>query len=443
MKPVIAIIGRPNVGKSTLFNRLTKSKKAIVDDFAGVTRDRNIKDTFIEDIEITLVDTGGFIESGSNIFDKQISFQIKRAIDSCDIIILILDGKTGLIPFDRELVKLVRSAEKPVYYIVNKIDSEEREKLLYDFYTLGIETIYPVSAEHGYGLSTFLDDISLFLRENSSSDEDVTENEEIIKIAFIGKPNTGKSSLINRILGEERLIVSEIPGTTRDSIDTICKINRDKYLLIDTAGIRRKKSVNEKLEKFSVIKSLQSMTRCDIALIVLDAGDEISEQDIRIAGYAYERGCGCIILLNKWDLIEKDNKRQRFLYREIEYKAPFLQFAPIVTVSALTGLRVKKMFSTIKEVYRQFSFRVTTGELNRIFEEAVQKNEPSLHKGKRLKFYYAAQIETKPPLFVTIVNYPEAVHFSYQRYLINRIRDKAGLDKTPIKLLFKNKKREK
>ena len=320
------------------------------------------------------------------------------------------------------------------FFAVNKIDGVEQEGRLYDFYSLGIEKLYPISAEHRYGISDLLDDLTEILPKT------VTEEAgDVVRLAVVGKPNVGKSSLINRILGQKRLLVSDMPGTTRDAIDSLCKINEKPYLLIDTAGIRRKARVSKKLEKFSIIKALRSLERCDVALIVIDAHQGITEQDINIAGYAFDRGCGCIFLLNKWDLVEKDTKTAKEYYDRIRMEAKFLSIAPIITISALTGQRVFKLFDIVEEVFKQYTLRVGTGQLNRIFEQAIVQNEPSLYRGRRLKFYYATQISTRPPTFVCFVNYPEAVHFSYKRYLMNQIRDKAGLDKTPIRIIFRKR----
>ncbi len=439
MKPIIVITGRPNVGKSTLFNRITKTKDAIVDNLPGVTRDRNFKDASYDGFDFILVDTGGFEDTDKKPFSKKISEQIFIALKDADIIILILDAKTGPTPYDVDLLNFLRSEKKPVFYAVNKIDFAIHEDRIYDFYSLGVDKLYPLSAEHGYGLSDLLDNVTAAFPERNQDNAGEDNKVKPIKTAFIGKPNVGKSSLINRILQEDRFMVSDIPGTTRDSVDIEFSINRDKYVLIDTAGIRRKRSVSAKLEKFSIIKALKSLERCDIALIVIDAGEGISDQDIRIAGYAHQRGCGCIFLLNKWDLIEKTPQIEKNFYDAVQDAAKFLKYAPIMTVSALTGLRVKKIFKEVKEVFTQYTTRIGTGVLNRIIEKAIQHNEPSLHKGKRLKFYYATQISNNPPEFIFFVNYPHAVHFSYKRYLENKIRSGAKLDKTPLKISFKQR----
>ena len=434
MKPIVAIVGRPNVGKSTFFNRITRSKDALVDNFPGVTRDRIYGDASWNDIEFTLVDTGGFSLADEDDLAQQIRFQVQQAIEDADVITLLLDGKQGISPFDKDIVEILRSITKPVFYAVNKIDGQEQEKNMYDFCSFGIEKLYPVSAEHRYGISSFLDDLVLALPEFAPE-----KSQDIIKLAVVGRPNVGKSSLINRILGENRLLVSHIPGTTRDAIDTVCDINGKSYLLIDTAGIRRKGKVSKKLEKFSIIKALRSLDRCDVALIVMDADEGITEQDINIAGYAFERGCGCILLLNKWDLIEKNTNTAKKYYDRLRMEAKYLSFAPAITISALTGQRVSKIFKLVDEVYSQYAMRIGTGQLNRILDQAIKKNEPSLHRGKRLKFYYATQVSSKPPTFVCFVNYPDAVHFSYKRYLINQIRAEAGLDKTPVRLFFRQR----
>ncbi len=434
MKPIVAIIGRPNVGKSTFFNRVTKTKDALVDDIPGVTRDRLYRDAKWDDTEFTLVDTGGFLEADDDIFARHIRIQIEQAINHADAIVLMLDGKNGISPYDRDLIGLLRNKKKPVLYTVNKIDGYEQEDHIYDFYGLGIEKLYPVSAEHGYGMTDFLDELIKILPVSS----DVREK-KFIRIAVVGKPNAGKSSLINRILGKERLVVSHMPGTTRDAVDSFVNVDGKTYCLIDTAGIRRKSRVKGKLEKFSIIKALKSLDRCHVALIVIDAESGITDQDISIAGYAYDRGCGAIFLLNKWDLIEKDSNTAQKFHENLRDQAKFLSFAPVITISALTGQRVFKIFRKVEEVYSQYSTRVGTGRLNRVIERAVAKNEPPFHKGKRLKFYYSTQVATKPPSFVCFVNYPDAVHFSYRRYLINQIREETGLDKTPIRLFMRQR----
>jgi GTP-binding protein len=428
------------VGKSTFFNKVTRTRDALVDDLPGVTRDRHYGDAGWNNVEFTLVDTGGFTEGDD--FSQEIQHQVQQAIDDADVIILLLDGKEGTSPFDRDMLKILRTIKKPVFYAVNKIDGLEQEVHLYDFYSLGIDKLYPISAEHRYGLPDFLDDLVDALPgpgEKYKKDE----AEDIIGLAVVGRPNVGKSSLINRILGEERLLVSDIPGTTRDAIDSVCKVNGKTYLLIDTAGIRRKGKVKRKIEKFSIIKALRSLDRCDVALILLDAKEGITDQDINIAGYAYDRGCGCIMLLNKWDLVKKDSKTVGKYIDQLGTQAKFLSFAPAITISALTGQRVSKVFKLVDEVYSQYAQRIGTGQLNKIIELAIEKNEPSLYRGKRLKFYYATQVSAKPPTFVCFVNYPEGIHFSYKRYLINQIREQTGLDKTPIRIVFRQRERRK
>ena len=436
MKPIVAIVGRPNVGKSTLFNRITRTQDALVDDFPGVTRDRHYGDARWNDVEFTLVDTGGFSEGDD--FADEIRLQVNQALSDADVIILLLDGKNGLSPYDREIVDVLRVIDKPVFFAINKIDGSEQEVFLSDFYHLGLDSLYPLSAAHGYGVGELLDSV-VKVPLGFSTEPIGDRSREVIRIAVVGRPNVGKSSLINRILGENRMLVSQMPGTTRDAIDTCWEINGKSYLLVDTAGIRRKGKVYRKLEKFSIIKALRSLDRCDVALIVIDAAEGVTDQDISIAGYAFERGRGCILLLNKWDLVEKDSKTAKEHYERLRYQAKFLSFAPAMTISALTGQRVRKIFEHVDDVYEQYARRIGTGQLNRFLEKATEKKEPSLFRGRRIKFYYAAQISTKPPTIVCFVNYPQAVHFSYKRYLINQMRAETGLDKTPIRIIFRQR----
>ncbi len=436
MKPIVAIIGRPNVGKSTFFNRVTKSKDALVDNLPGVTRDRHYGNARWNDIEFILVDTGGFT-TGEDLAEE-IRFQVQLALEDADLIIFLMDGKRGISPFDQDIVKILRPIAKPVYYVINKIDGSEQEDRLYDFYSLGIEKLYPVSAEHRYGVPDLLDELVADLPDVLSEPSPGLTH-DTIDLAVVGRPNVGKSSLINRILGHQRLLVSAIAGTTRDAIDTICQVDGKQYLMIDTAGIRRKGRVTNKLEKFSIIKALRSLERCDVALIVMDASEGITDQDISIAGYAHERGCGCIFLLNKWDLLEKDTRTINRYFDQIRSAAKFLNFAPVLTISALTGQRVLKIFGIVDEVYGQYASRIPTGRLNKIIEQALFDNLPALYRGRRIKFYYATQVSHKPPTIVCFVNYPEGIHFSYKRYVINQIRQEAGLNKTPIRILFRKR----
>jgi GTP-binding protein len=434
MKPIVAIVGRPNVGKSTLFNRITRSRDALVDDLPGVTRDRIHGDAEWDGVPFTVVDTGGFAGDSEDGFAAQIRFQVQQAIDDADLILLVLDGKNGISPYDRDLVERLRPVAKPVLYAVNKIDGLEQEDRLYEFYSLGLEQVHPLSAEHRYGLNDLMDLLVSQLPDGGGA-EDVDE----IRVAVVGRPNVGKSSLINRILGQKRLVVSDVPGTTRDAVDSLFRIGPTTYRLIDTAGIRRKGKVSRKLEKYSVIKALRSLDRCDVALIVIDAAEGITDQDTSIAGYAHQRGCGCVFLLNKWDLVEKTTNTARRHQEALRHAAKFLSFAPSLTISALTGQRVTKLFGHVNDVYRQYVTRIATGRVNRIVERAIQTNEPPLIRGRRLKFYYATQVTAKPPTFVLFVNAPDAVHFSYRRYLTNQIREETGLDRTPLRLWFRER----
>jgi len=432
MKPVVAIIGRPNVGKSTLFNRMTRRKNAIVDNLPGVTRDRHYGDVTWDEHLFIVVDTGGFITGDDDPFASHIRLQVEQAVVESDAVVFVLDGRHGLSPFDQDILKLLRGVEKPVYYAVNKIDGPELENHLYDFYGLGRENLFSISAEHGYGVPDLMDALVASLPKWEQ-----TERQDEIRVAVVGRPNAGKSSLINRLIGSERLLVSEQPGTTRDSIDSVYQRKNRTYRLIDTAGIRRKSKVELRLEKFSIIKALQSLDSCDVALIMLDAEKGITDQDIKVAGYAHERGCGAIFLANKWDLVDAKTLTPHKFTQALHESAKYMPHAPVLTVSALTGLRINKIFPMIDKVYAQYTTRIGTGVLNRIVNAAVQRTEPAMHKGRRLKFYYSTQVSERPPTFVSFVNYPDAVHFSYQRYLLNQIRSETHLDMTPLRLNFR------
>ncbi|MCW7752403.1 ribosome biogenesis GTPase Der [Desulfobotulus sp. H1] len=437
MKPVVALVGRPNVGKSTLFNRMTRSRDAIVDDMAGVTRDRHFGEAMWEGRPFVLVDTGGFLSNDADSFAAHIRAQVEMALEDADHVVLVLDGKSGVSYYDRDLVDLLRAKGKPFFCIVNKIDGERHEIALTDFYALGIEEPFPVSAEHGYGFSDFMDALTEDMPLEDEGNDGQPEGP--IRVAVVGRPNAGKSSLINRLLGEERMVVSEVAGTTRDSVDSLVEYGGKTYLFVDTAGIRRKGKVTHRVEKYSVIKALQSLERCDVALVLLDASEGVTDQDVRVAGYASDRGCGCIFVCNKWDLMPPEKKDVKRMKEELAMEAKFLGYAPVLTISALTGQRVIKLFPMIDKVYEQYISRVGTSHLNRIIEDATARTEPSLHNGKRIKFYFASQVRTSPPTFALVTNYPDAIHFSYKRYLVNQIREALGLDMTPIRIKFQER----
>ncbi|MFA5719322.1 MAG: ribosome biogenesis GTPase Der [Desulfobulbaceae bacterium] len=436
--PLVALIGRPNVGKSTLFNRMTRRRDAIVDPTPGVTRDRHYAQVTWNEKSFILVDTGG-IDDESDIMTGHIRRQAMQAVEEADVILFLMDGREGLTPNDAEIVDLLRRTDKKVFFVVNKIDGPDREsELLSSFWELGVEKLWPLSADHGYGFQTLMDELLVRL---PAVGPEAGLPEGTIRLAFLGRPNVGKSSMVNAIMGQERMVVSEIAGTTRDSVNTLLTHGRHAYLLIDTAGIRRKGKTQDKLEKFSVLKALGALNRCHIALVLIDAGEGITDQDTRILGYTQEQGRACIILVNKWDLLKGDSRRQKQLMEEIAMAAAFMPYAPVLKVSALTGQGIKRIFPEIGRVHRQFNQRFATAPLNRLLEEAVARHAPPYHRGRRLKFYYTAQIQTAPPTFAVIANDPQAVHFSYQRYLANQFREGLGLDRVPVRLFFREKKR--
>ncbi|MCF8091568.1 MAG: ribosome biogenesis GTPase Der [Desulfotignum sp.] len=436
MKPVVALVGRPNVGKSTLFNRMIRSRQALVDDMPGVTRDRHYGEAQWNDKQFIVIDTGGFLQADDDSFATQIREQLILAVEQADALVFILDGRAGLSPYDWDLAAILRKTDKPVFFVVNKIENLRQHDDLGEFYALGIESFYMVSAEHGIGMDDFLDDL---VAAFSDTVDPAPDEDEAIRIAIVGRPNVGKSCLANQLFGEHRVVVSEKAGTTRDAIELAVTQKGQRFVLMDTAGIRRKGKVTQKLEKFSILKSLKSLDDCHVALIVIDAAEGITDQDITIAGYAEKRGCGAIFLLNKWDLVDKQDKSEKAYLSDLRYKSKFLSYAPAMTISALTGQRCHRILDMAAKVYSEYCFRINTGTLNRIIEDAVFREEPSLHKGRRLKFFYATQVATRPPCFVCFVNYPKAVHFSYKRYLINQLRQMIPLTLTPITLYFREK----
>lgn len=438
---IVALVGRPNVGKSTLFNRITRTRKAIVDQAPGVTRDRHYERVTWNDRHFMLIDTGG-IETGSNSdMGNIIRSQTLQAIDEADIILFLLDAREGLTAADHAVADLLRKTAKPFYYVVNKIDGPELETtLLPQFYELGADRLWPVAAEHGYGVNDLLDEVAGALRQ---SEPVPSAGADSISIAFFGRPNVGKSSLINRLSGSERMAVSDIPGTTRDAVDIVLSRKNKTYTLIDTAGIRRKGKVREKLEKFSIIRALAALERCDLALLLIDAGEGITEQDTKVIGYTQDSGRACIVVVNKWDLVHGDRKRQKNILTEVEIATPFVGFAPLLTVSARTGAGVDRIFPMVEAVYSQYQRRFPTNRLNLLLQNAVAAHPPPMHRGRRLKFYYTTQIGIKPPTFAIIANYPNGVHFSYHRYLTNQFRKELGLNKSPVRIIIRERKRKK
>ena len=435
-RPIVAVVGRPNVGKSTLFNRLAGERISIVQDTPGVTRDRIYADVDWLNYKFTLIDTGGMEPGAEDIILRQILTQAQIAIETADVIIFVTDVKQGVTEADAQVANILRRTKKPVVLAVNKVDDMRKENLdVYEFYSLGIGEVYPISAGQALGLGDMLDAVCAHFPEGAENAED----EDVIKVALIGKPNVGKSSLINRILGEDRLIVSNIPGTTRDAIDTPFELDGQKYVLIDTAGMRRKSKIKEDIEKYSIIRAVAAVERCDVAVLVIDAQEGITDQDAKIAGIAHERGKAAIIAVNKWDAIEKDDKTMNKFLKDIATDLAYMSYAPRVFISALTGQRVIKMLDTVKEVYANNCLRVSTGVLNDVLVEAMAMQQPPAEKGRQLKIYYMTQVGIKPPTFVIFVNDRELMHFSYRRYIENQLRQNFGFKGTPIHFVVRQK----
>ncbi len=437
MKPTVAIVGRPNVGKSTLFNKLCQSRISIVEDTPGVTRDRIYGNVEWLKHKFSLIDTGGLEPETEEYIPQQMLRQAEIAIDTADVIVFVVDVKTGVTDADAQVANILRRARKPIVLAANKVDNFEKSNLdVYEFYALGLGDPVPVSSGQQLGIGDLLDEIV----KHFPPDAEDAEDEDIIKVAIVGKPNVGKSSLVNRVLGENRVIVSNIPGTTRDAVDTFYERNGQKYMFIDTAGIRRKSKVKDAIEHYSVLRAISAIERADVCLIMIDAAEGVSEQDTKIAGFAHEAGKASAFVVNKWDLIEKDNKTMNNYIKELEHEFIFMTYAPCLFISVLTGQRVDKIFETINAIYENNAMRVSTGVLNDVLIEAVAASEPPNDKGRQLKIYYATQVSVKPPTFVLFVNDEQLMHFSYKRYIENQFRQSFGFMGTPIRLLVRNRK---
>ena len=437
-KPLVAIVGRPNVGKSTLFNRLIGKRISIVEDTPGVTRDRIYGDAEWLDRQFTLIDTGGIEPASEDQIAVQMRRQAELAIETADVILFLVDGREGMTAADLEVAAMLRRCKKPVVLAVNKLDAPKYHEAIYEFYELGLGEPFIVSAGQGIGLGDLLDEICAHFPES-----DASEQEECLQIAIVGKPNVGKSSLTNALLGEERVIVSDVPGTTRDAIDTPSERNGRHYNLIDTAGIRRKRAIeDESIERYSVIRSLAAVRRADVVLFVCDAEQGLSEQDVKIAGFVHEEGKPSVVIVNKWDLIEKDTHTMDKFKKDMEVDLAFMNYVPFLFISAKSGQRVNKVLEQAEEVYAQSIRRISTGTLNDVVNEAVSVSEPPTQNGRRLKLFYATQVAVQPPTFVFFVNDTTLVHFSYERYLENYFRKSFGFTGTPIRILFRNRSKE-
>ncbi len=436
MKPVVAVVGRPNVGKSTLFNKVTGKRISIVEDTPGITRDRIYADAEWTGHEFTLIDTGGIEPSSKDAILAQMRDQANMAIDMADVILFMVNVRDGMTAADKEVAAMLQKCGRPVLLVCNKVDNPGNPPMeMYEFYNLGVGDPYPVSSVHGLGLGDLLDVVvSFFPKEQEGQEE-----EESIHVAIVGKPNAGKSSLVNRILGENRVIVSEVAGTTRDAIDSRYERNGQKYVFIDTAGMRKRGKINENVERYSVVRALAAVDRADVCLIMIDAEEGITEQDTKIAGYVHDQGKASIVVVNKWDLVDKETNTMKNFRDRVKEGLNFMMYAPSVYISAKTGQRVDSLFDMIQEVLAQNTKRISTGVLNDVINEAIAMVQPPSDKGKRLKIYYATQAGVKPPAFVLFVNNAELAHYSYVRYLENQLRAKFGFEGTPVKFIIREK----
>lgn len=440
MKPIVAIVGRPNVGKSTLFNNLVGDRIAIVDDMPGVTRDRLYRETEWNGVEFVVVDTGGLEPRNNEFMMTKIKEQAEVAMNEADVILFVVDGKSGVNPLDEEIAYILRKKQKPIILCVNKIDNFlQQQDDVYDFWGLGFEHLIPVSGAHKVNLGDMLDMVTEMIEKIDLPEEE----EDVLKLAIIGKPNAGKSSLVNRLSGEERTIVSDIAGTTRDAIDTIVQYKDNKYMIIDTAGIRRKSKVEESLEYYSVLRAIKTIKRADVCILMLDGKEGLTEQDKRIAGIAAEELKPIVVVVNKWDLVDKNKVSMKSMKEELYAELPFLSYAPIEFVSALTGQRTTKILEISDTIYEEYTKRISTGILNTVLKDAVLMNNPPTRKGRVVKINYATQVSSAPPKFVLFCNYPELIHFSYARYIENKFREAFGFEGSPILISFEKKNAEK
>ena len=439
MKPILAIVGRPNVGKSTLFNKIVGNRLAIVEDSPGITRDRLYADAEWLNRNFTVIDTGGLDPENEHFIAKQVFRQAETAMDTSDVILFVVDGRAGILEADRTVANMLRKVQKKVLLVVNKIDAPAKQQNdIYEFYGLGLGDPIPISAGQALGLGDLLDEVAALFPPST----DDSPEEEVIKVAIVGKPNVGKSSLVNRILGEERVIVSDIPGTTRDAIDTPFEHEGQKYIFIDTAGLRRKSKIKQNIERYSIVRAVSAVERADVCILLIDAEENITEQDTKIAGIAHERGKAAIIAVNKWDIIEKDTHTMKKFSDQISVDLAYMPYAPKLFISALTGQRVQKLFQLIYAVYQNNSLRISTGLLNDVIIEATAIHQPPTDKGKALRIYYATQVSVKPPTFILFVNDSNLMHFSYKRFLENRLRDAFGFSGTPIHFIIRERERD-